>query len=531
MNSHAPTHSRLGIFAKLCALPALCAFALFASPATASAAVTTQTLTILGGSGSVGDYAPNVEYYNPTTGQWQPTYLTGSHPWGYCSGTNSWINYKASNLSDPGAGPTTNDVLWFLYRVRFTVPADAVNPHMTFSLKADNFAQVAINGATAGGSTTYLNNTSMPNVITGSTDQVNADAVFSQNVHAGENVITINVGDFGGLNGFNFRIDLTMDSAEPLEIIPAKTDFIAPLITGPSNLTVEATGPDGAAVTFGASAVDDVDGAVSVVASPASGSIFPLGTTTVDLGASDAAGNIATSTFTVTVQDTTPPVLSLPVDITVEATSAAGAAVTFSAGATDAVGVVSTNYSAASGSTFALGVTTVAVSAADAAGNTTTGSFTVTVQDTTAPTITSVTPSISEIWPPNKKMVPVTVTVAATDAVGVASAKIISVTTNQPDRRTQWLITGPLAVSLLADREGDKQDRIYTITVEVTDAAGNVSTATTTVTVPHDQGKCDKDKDKDDHAKDGHDKSGKDKDGKDCDDKGKGSSSSDKGKH
>jgi hypothetical protein len=41
--------------------------------------------------------------------------------------------------------------------VRFTVPTDAVNPKMTFSLKADNFAQVAINNVMTGGSTRLIN--------------------------------------------------------------------------------------------------------------------------------------------------------------------------------------------------------------------------------------------------------------------------------------------------------------------------------------------------------------------------------------
>jgi hypothetical protein len=72
--------------------------------------------------------------------------------------------------------------------------------------------------------------------------------------------------------------------------------------------------------------------------------------------------------------------LTAPSDITAEATSAAGAAVTFAAHATDAVSTPTLTYSQASGTTFALGTTTVTVTAKDAAGNTTTGTFTVIVQ-------------------------------------------------------------------------------------------------------------------------------------------------------
>ena len=61
-----------------------------------------------------------------------------------------------------------------------------------------------------------------------------------------------------------------------------------------------------------------------------------------------------------------------------------------------------------------------------------TGSFTITVQDTTAPAIASVTPSTATLWPPNHQMVAITVNAVATDAVGVTSLKIISVTSSEP---------------------------------------------------------------------------------------------------
>ena len=545
---------------------------------TINATLPTQTLTILGGSGSPGAIAANVEYYNPATGNWQPAYLTGWHPWGFATGTNSWINYTTNTASDPGAGPTTNQTLWYLYRVRFTVPSDAVDPQMTFSVKADNFAQIAINGVTAGGSQQFINNTTMNNVIVGAADQVNVDAVFSQNVHPGENTITLNIGDWGGLNGFNFRIDLSMKSSEPLEIVPPEpADSTPPVIAAPADIATEATGPAGAVVSFAATANDDVDGPVSVLADPASGSTFPLGTTVVDLGAADSAGNIATASFNVTVKDTTPPVITAPADVTAEATSAAGATVTYAlpgaedivsgnvavaasqasgstfslgatsvgltatdaagntatasftvtvvdttapelsvpdnvtaeatsasgaivtypaATATDAVGVTSLNHSQASGSTFALGTTTVNVNASDAAGNTSTGSFSVTVVDTTAPVISSLTPSSATLWSPNHKMVPITLSASTADAVGVTSLKIVSVTSNEPDNGLgdgdtagDTQITGDLTVNLRAERGGKGNGRIYTITVEAADAAGNTSTLTCTVSVPKSQGK------------------------------------------
>lgn len=186
--------------------------------------------------------------------------------------------------------------------------------------------------------------------------------------------------------------------------------------------------------------------------------------------------------------DTTPPVITVPADITTTATSRAGAVVTFTATAVDDVdGKMPVTANPPSGSTFPIGTTLVALTATDKAGNTATASFKVTVLDA-PPTITTLTPSIASIWPPNKKMVPVTLNVVASDFVGVTSLKIISVATNEPDGKVQWQITGPLTLKLLADRLGTGTGRIYTITVEARNAAGMTTTAQCMVTVRHDQG-------------------------------------------
>src|SRR6185503_17294966 len=166
-------------------------------------------------------------------------------------------------------------------------------------------------------------------------------------------------------------------------------DTTAPSLTLPGDITVEATGPGGAAVTFGASATDAADGSVTPDCDATSGATFPLGLTTVGCSATDAHGNTSGGSFDVTVQDTTAPSLTLPGDITVEATGPGGAAVTFGASATDAVaGSVTPACDATSGATFPLGLTTVTCSATDAHGNTSGGSFHVRVQDTTAPSLT-----------------------------------------------------------------------------------------------------------------------------------------------
>jgi len=65
--------------------------------------------------------------------------------------------------------------------------------------------------------------------------------------------------------------------------------------------TVPAGDGQGAVVHFSATAADLVDGAVSVTFSPASGSVFPVGTTTVHYSATDSSGNTSSGSFPVTV--------------------------------------------------------------------------------------------------------------------------------------------------------------------------------------------------------------------------------------
>lgn len=189
----------------------------------------------------------------------------------------------------------------------------------------------------------------------------------------GENTVTCQAADSRG------------NSATKTFTITVK-DTTGPVLALPGNITAEATGPNGAVVTFTASASDNVDGELTPACSPASGSTFALGPTPVTCAATDSSGNTTTGFFVVTVQDTTPPVLNLPAGLTVEATGPDGAVVAFTATAEDLVdGVVEVTCSPPSGSTLGLGTHTISCSAADTRGNTANGSFSVTVQDTTPP--------------------------------------------------------------------------------------------------------------------------------------------------
>ena len=72
----------------------------------------------------------------------------------------------------------------------------------------------------------------------------------------------------------------------------------------PSDIVIDATSSSGSVVGFSVSANDDTDGRVDVTCSPEPGTAFPIGTTTVICSALDNARNLATATFTITVEDT-----------------------------------------------------------------------------------------------------------------------------------------------------------------------------------------------------------------------------------
>jgi hypothetical protein len=117
----------------------------------------------------------------------------------------------------------------------------------------------------------------------------------------------------------------------------------------------------------------------------ASDAPYPVGVTTITWTAADAAGNFASAAQKITVLDVEAPVFggnarsALAGAITVNATSPSGAVVTFDPAATDNVGVTALLCEPASGSVFPVGSRTVTCSASDAAGNSSSKSFSVSV--------------------------------------------------------------------------------------------------------------------------------------------------------
>ncbi len=157
-------------------------------------------------------------------------------------------------------------------------------------------------------------------------------------------------------------------------------DKTPPTLNVPGSMTPEATTPAGAVVNFSASVSDNLDSSVSLICSPPSGTLFILDAPTlVTCTATDDADNTTSGSFTVTVQDTTPPVISPMAGILVHTTDPAGEPANYTSPTTfdivDGAGVAT--CSPASGSLFPPGDTTVTCTATDSRGNTSSITFNV----------------------------------------------------------------------------------------------------------------------------------------------------------
>ncbi len=271
-------------------------------------------------------------------------------------------------------------------------------------------------------------------------------------------------------------------------------DTTPPAVTVPANQTLASTSASGATVTYSATATDLVDGSRPVTCAPASGTVFPVGTTTVTCsGATDTRGNTAPAkTFTVTVTNQ-PPVVT-QANLTAVATSSTGAAVTFAPKVVDASDPNPVLTCApASGTKFPIGTTNVTCTAKDKVGLSASVTFTVTVTHS-APVCSAATASTTSLWPPNHQLVPITVKGLTTADGGTITTVIRSI---YQDEYTDGLGDGDTAIDgfgvgtstaqVRAERSGSLDGRVYYIGFTSTTAGGSCN-GIVTVGVPHDQG-------------------------------------------
>ncbi|MBL7962609.1 MAG: HYR domain-containing protein, partial [Flavobacteriales bacterium] len=191
-------------------------------------------------------------------------------------------------------------------------------------------------------------------------------------------------------------------------------------------------------------------------------STFPIGLTTVTYLVTDASGNTASCSFTVTVNDTQLPVISCPANINVSNNPGiCGAVVNYATpvGTDNCPGsVTSMTAGLASGSTFPIGSTLVTYLVTDASGNTASCSFTVTVNDTEAPSAICINSN------------------AYLDATGnvIVAASSVSASTDNCSIISQLVAPNSFNCGDIGSNN---------VTLTVTDAAGLTASCMSTVTV------------------------------------------------
>lgn len=302
-------------------------------------------------------------------------------------------------------------------------------------------------------------------------------------------------------------VDTDGDGTVDLTVEPSYMSLngaIFPKINAGSDITLECEG-DGTVVELPAPIIEHFGDQAPTIINDAPAE-FPLGCTTVTFTVVDSFGHAASDSIEVCVVDTTAPDLTAPVDVTVECTGPDVQSVPLGdAVASDICCNDSVTITNDAPPLFQLGDAVVTWTATDCNGNSMTTTQTVHVVDTTDPSIAlSMAPSM--LWPPNHKMVEVTPTIATDDVCCDSDIEItlISVTMDEgdstdtfdpnydPDPDTGYLGSDIQIVDgriyLRAERSGKSDGRVYTITYRATDCAGNTSTASATVTVPHDMG-------------------------------------------
>jgi hypothetical protein len=273
-------------------------------------------------------------------------------------------------------------------------------------------------------------------------------------------------------------------------------DTVSPTLTVPANQTVNTTSPYGSTDpgAFTATGSDPGPGIDRItityligVYAIYSNNVFPIGTSTVTVIASDLYGNSVSGTFTVTVI-TTAPMITVPPNQLVEQMSPAGSTDpnAFTATATDSVDpVASITYSVGSTTidpsyVFPPGTTTVTVTATDDSGISNTASFLVTVEDI-PPTL-----NFSGLPAFNTVTEGTALSITATGSAGTSAENAYGLTFSWDVTKLHNGVTTDFAsgsgtgssipIAFVADDEGT-----FTLTVTATDVNGASTTSTQSI--------------------------------------------------
>jgi autotransporter-associated beta strand protein len=297
------------------------------------------------------------------------------------------------------------------------------------------------------------------------TNALNSEPLFSQHLFRQNITVTVSNTSAGQLLFDNVL-------ATGLNLLTQTAPTVVPI----SSQTLEATGANGAASTFATTATDFIEGSTPVVFKEGgnfvtSGQTFSLGTHTIIASATNSSGQTGTTSFQIVVRDTTAPTLNPINDITREAADAAGAAATFSASATDivdasvAIAFTENGNVVTSGQIFSIGTHNITATATDDYGNQSTRAFNIVVQDTTAPTISTVD-QVAEATAANGARV--SLPASATDSVDGARAVTFTENGNAVASGQFFSIGTHTIVATATDAHGNTRLQDFTVTVRDT---------------------------------------------------------------
>ena len=288
---------------------------------------------------------------------WQPAYIVAG-PYTYSKLPGSqWIAASAGS-SSPSAVTR--------YRRLFDLPRGCQGPTLSVRIHVDNVATVSLNGTQFG---------STPAVELAYTFQDPAEGpyVTSGPFTAAGNVLEFGVRNYTGPTALDYEAVLScaIDTAPPVIVCAAPdSDWHA------DNVSLACTASD-----EGSGLANPADASFTLTTSVAAGE-ENANATTDSRQVCDTNGNCATAgPISGNKIDRLAPTLTLPADAVLDATSPAGAPGSFSVSATDGADPAPTvACNPAPATTLAIGTTTIACTATDHAGNTSTGSFTVRVK-------------------------------------------------------------------------------------------------------------------------------------------------------
>ncbi|MDH5518298.1 MAG: DUF5011 domain-containing protein [Gammaproteobacteria bacterium] len=361
------------------------------------------------------------------------------------------------------AGATASDNIDFFVSVVSTGSVD-INTAGTYSITYS--ATDSSNNTATVTRTVHVNDTTAPVItlndaaaitFTKGDSYLEPGATAVDNVDANVSVVISGAVDTSTAGTYTLTYTATDTAGNTSSVTRTVTvtlnDSTAPLISlnGAATITLL---QGGSYTEAGATAVDNIDGTVAV-AIAGSVNTATAGTYIISYSATDAAGNTSSITRTVTVSDTTAPQITLNGAATI--TLAQGASYNeLGATAVDNLdGQISVAISG-SANTSTAGTYTITYTATDAAGNTASRTRTVIVADTTAPVIT------------------LNGAASITLTQGTAYSEQGATATDNFDGSVTVVISGSVNINTVGT---------YTITYTATDAAGNSSSLTRTVTV------------------------------------------------